>query len=458
MAGEKVLIGESDKKVQKQLRRYLEERGYVVYAYSDLHDIIDFLHEKEVDILLLSTNVSNGNGTIVLKSIRNNGIAVDVIMISDHENAEEIISAMKLGAFDYLIHPFPNARLSLAVKNCIERKRLIIENIELRKRADIQETIVGESQEIKTLKESIELVAKTNSRILVLGENGTGKELIARAIHRKSERAGGPFIEVNCAAIPPNLIENELFGHTKGAFTGAVNEQKGKFMRANGGTLFLDEIGDMTLETQAKVLHAIEDGTFQKVGSTNAIHVDTRIITATNKNLIEEMRAGRFREDLYYRLNVVTIHVPPLRARISDVPILVNHFFRYFCRKYSLPLKSLETEAIHSLMRYSWPGNVRELKNLIEKLIIMTSSQKISKDKLMSIWERKTKMPKMSEKVQISQELNRGLKEAKEEFERDLIQKILEKNDWNVAKSAKDLKIARTYLYKKIQIYNLAKI
>ncbi|NOY78946.1 MAG: sigma-54-dependent Fis family transcriptional regulator [Calditrichaeota bacterium] len=457
MAGEVLLIGEDNPTLQAQLKEFLEKQDFIVFAYSDPHDLIDFLHDQAVDILMLSTGISNGNGTTVLRSIRNNGIPVDIIMMSDTSDTEEIIQCMRLGAYDFLIRPFPNERLLLAIKNCLERKRLIVENIELRKKADIQESIVGESQEIQTLKESIELVAKTNSRVLILGENGTGKELVARAIHRKSDRASGPFIEVNCAAIPANLIENELFGHVKGAFTGATNEHKGKFLRANGGTLFLDEIGDMSLTAQAKVLHAIEDGVIQKIGSTQSIHVDTRIIAATNKKLADEMKAGRFREDLYYRLNVVTIHTPPLRARISDVPILVKHFFRFFSRKYSIPIKSLESEAIHSLMRYSWPGNVRELKNLIEKLVIMTSSQIISKEELMTIWERKTKLPDANEKALTSQRLNRGLKEAKEAFEKDLISKTLEKNDWNVAKSAQDLKIARTYLYKKIQIYGLVK-
>lgn len=457
MAGEVILIGEDNPVFQKELKDFFEEQDFIVFAYSDPHDLIDFLHDKSVDVMLLSSEISNGNGITLLRSIRNNGIPVDVIMISKDKNTENIIQAMKLGAYDFLISPFPNERLLLAIKNCLERKRLIVENIELRKKADIQEIIVGESQEIQTLKESIELVAKTNSRILILGESGTGKELVARAIHRKSDRGSGPFIKVNCAAIPPNLIESELFGHVKGAFTGAINDHKGKFLRANGGTLFLDEIGDMNITTQAKVLHAIEDGVIQKIGSTKPLRVDIRIIAATNKNLIEEMKAGNLREDLYYRLNVVTIHTPPLRARISDIPILVKHFFRFFSRKYSIPLKGLEPEAIHSLMRYSWPGNVRELRNLIERLVIMTSSQFISKEELMKIWERKTEIPKTSEQVRISQEQNKGLKEAKEEFERDLIKKILEKNDWNVAKSAHDLKIARTYLYKKIQIYGLAK-
>jgi len=457
MAGEIILIGEDIPTRQKELKNFLEEQNFVVFSYSDPHDLIDFLHEHTVDILMLSTGISNGNGIAVLRSIRNNGISVNVIMMSDNNDTEEIIQAMRLGAYDYLIRPFPNERMLLAIKNCLERKRLIVENIELRKKADIQEVLVGESQEIQTLKESIALVAKTNSRVLIFGENGTGKELVARAIHRKSNRASGPFIEVNCAAIPPNLIESELFGHVRGAFTDAITDHQGKFLRANGGTLFLDEIGDMSLAAQAKVLHAIEEGVIQKIGSSRPIRVDTRIIAATNKNLNAEMKAGNFREDLYYRLNVVTIHTPPLRARIGDIPILAQHFFRYFSRKYSIPPKSLESDAIHSLMRYSWPGNVRELKNLIEKLLIMTSSQVISKQELMAVWERNTKLPDANEKAYTSQQLNKGLKEAKEAFEKDLISKTLEKNDWNVAKSAQDLKIARTYLYKKIQIYKLMK-
>ncbi len=457
MAGEVILIGEDSPALQTELKNFLEEQNFIVFSYSDPHDLIDFLHEQAVDILMLSTGISNGNGTTVLRSIRNNGIPVDVIMMSDNNDTEEIIQSMRLGAYDFLIRPFPDERLLLAIKNCLERKRLIVENIELRKKADIQEVLVGESHEIQTLKESIALVSKTNSRVLILGENGTGKELVARAIHRKSDRASGPFIEVNCAAIPSNLIESELFGHVRGAFTGATGDHKGKFLRANGGTLFLDEIGDMSLTAQAKVLHAIEDGVIQKIGSTKPIQIDTRIIAATNKKLSEEMKIGNFREDLFYRLNVVTIHMPPLRARISDIPILVKYFFRFFSRKYSIPLKNLEPDAVHSLMRYSWPGNVRELRNLIEKLVILTSSQIISKEELMFIWKRKTKIPDANEKASTSQQLNKGLKEAKEAFEKDLISKTLEKNDWNVAKSAQDLKIARTYLYKKIQIYKLIK-
>ncbi len=457
MAGETILIGESDFEFRERLKRFLDSQGYSSIPLDDQQELIDYLHDQDVDVLLLSTGMSNGNGLAVLRSIRNNGISVGTIVLSEEESIEALRESMRWGAFDFLVKPVPLERILLTIRNCLERKRLIVENIELRKKADIHETIVGESQEIRSLKESINLVAKTNSRVLILGEVGTGKELVARAIHRKSGRSQGPFIQVNCLATPPNLIEHELFGHARNASFGIHGNYEGKFLRARGGTLFLDDISEMPLSAQTKVLRAIEEGVIQKIGSNKPLHVDVRIIAATHKNIADEMRIGKFREDLYYRLNVVTIHTPPLRAHLMDIPVLVNYFFRFYCRKYSLPPKSLHSEAIQTLMRYSWPENVRELRNLIEKLTIATSSQQISRKELMKIWKRQTRLPDSKERAELSQLYGKGLKEAKEDFERDLIQKVLEKNDWNVARSAHELKIARTYLYKKIQVYHLGK-
>ncbi len=457
MAGETILIGEPEADFRAKLKDFLESQEYSVIVLDDQQELIDFLHDQDVDVLLLSTGMSGGNGLAVLRNIRNNGISVGAIVLGEKENHGDLLESMKWGAFDFLVKPVPLERVLLTIRNCLERKRLIVENIELRKKADIQETIVGESQEIRSLKESIGLVAKTNSRVLILGEPGTGKELVARAIHRKSERSQGPFIETYCPAIPPKLIESELFGHTRGANPGGRAAYTGKFLRANGGTLFLDEVSDLPLSAQGKVLRAIEEGIIYKIGSHHPIHVDVRIIAATSKNLSDEMRIGKFREDLYYRLNVVTIHTPPLRAHVVDIPVLVNHFFHFYCRKHAIPLKMLHPEAMQTLMRYSWPGNVKELRNLVERLTLMTASQQISRKEMMKIWERQTRLPDSKEQAELSRLYGKGLKEAKEDFERDLIQKVLEKNDWNVARSARELKIARTYLYKKIQAYKLGK-
>ncbi len=457
MAGETILIGEPDQEFREKLKSFLESQEYAAVALDDQQELIDYLHEQDVDVLLLSTGMSGGNGLSVLRNIRNNGISVGVIVFGEKESHSELLESMKWGAFDFLVKPVPLERALLTIRNCLERKRLIVENIELRKKADIQETIIGESQEIRSLKESIDLVAKTKSRVLILGENGTGKELVARAIHRQSARSQGPFIEAYCPAIPPKLVEGELFGYTRGAHPGARSDYAGKFLRANGGTLFLNEVSELPLSAQAKVLRAIEEGIIYKIGSHHPIHVDVRIIAATSKNLSDEMQIGKFREDLYYRLNVVTIHTPPLRAHVTDIPVLVNHFFHSYCRKYSIPLKTLHPEAMQTLMRYSWPGNVKELRTLVERLTVMTASQQISRKEMMKIWERQIRLPDSKEQAEMSRLYGKGLKEAKEDFERDLIQKVLEKNDWNVARSAKELKIARTYLYKKIQAYKLGK-
>lgn len=457
MAGETILIGESSPEFREKLQNFLKSRGYFAIALDDQQEIIDFLHERDADVLLLSTKMNNGNGLALLRSIRNNGISVGAVVLSEYDDESALREAIKWGAFDFLPQPISLEKILLSIRNCLERKRLIVENIELRKKADIHENIVGESQEIRSLKESIDLVAKTNSRVLILGESGTGKELVARAIHRKSNRSQGPFIEVKCASIPPNLFEAELFGRKRMAHGIPVGNYGGKILRASGGTLFLDEISKMPLQIQTKVLHVIEKGVVQKAGSIQPVHVDVRIIASTEKNLVDEMRIGTFHEELYYRLNVVTIHTPPLRAHMTDIPVLVHHFFRFYSRKYALPLKSLHPEAIETLMRYSWPGNVRELRQLIEKLALVVASQQISRKEMMRFWERPIKLPDTKERAELSRLYGKGLKEAKEDFERDLIQKVLEKNDWNVARSAQELKIARTYLYKKIQAHKLGR-
>lgn len=445
----KILILDDERDICESIKMILEYENYVVDYESDPNIGIDRIKSEEFDLLLLDIQMPNINGFEVLNIINQNDIKLKTIIISAHGNVENAIKATKLGAFDFLEKPIDRDKLLIAVRNAVEQKNLLKENVELKSKLFSDEHIFGKSVAIKNILSIINKISKTDARILITGENGTGKELVAREIHRQSLRSKNEIVEVNCAAIPNELIESELFGHEKGSFTGAVNKRIGKFEQANNGTLFLDEIGDMSLQAQAKVLRAIEDGKIERVGGNTKISVDVRIISATNKDLLEEISKGNFREDLYHRLNVIPIHIPPLRERKEDIPELVEKFSEYFSSKYNIPSIIFESSAVAKLQSLSWKGNIRELKNFIERIIILSNKSLISEKDL---------LPHLRDEKQVDTQLfdiSNSFQEFKEKAEKAFILKQLEVNNWNISKTADVLGIQRSHLYGKMKKYQI---
>jgi len=384
------------------------------------------------------------DGIQTLQELKDSHPDIPVIMISGHANIEIAVKATKIGAYDLLEKPLSMEKVLLSVDRALEKRSLQLENRMLRENLIRKYRMVGESLKIKQLREQVKMAAQSNSRVLILGESGSGKELVAQLLHENSLRAGGPYIEVNCAAIPQELIESELFGHEKGSFTGAFERKKGKFELAHNGTLFLDEIGDMSLQTQAKVLRIIETQEFQRVGGSKNIKVDVRIISATNKDLAEQAKEGNFREDLYFRLNVIPIRVPSLKERLDDIPELVDYFLDLFAMEYKQQKKEITDEAVKMLQKYSWPGNIRELKNVLERLVIMTPSKTITGGDIF--------MPEATGSDYFSFST---LKDARDAFERDFIIKKLDENAWNISKTAEMLDMERSNLHRKIKAYDI---
>jgi two-component system nitrogen regulation response regulator NtrX len=381
----------------------------------------------------------------VLERIKGAG-APPVIVISGHGNIDTAVRATRLGAYDFLEKPLSLERVLLTVNHALADRRLREQVRDLRQHLSLEELLIGESEAMKRLDQQIRSAAPTASRVLITGENGSGKEIVARTLHRLSPRADQPFVDVNCAAIPEELIESELFGHRKGAFTGAIDDRKGKFELADGGTLFLDEIGDMSLKTQAKVLRVLQEQTFQRVGGQQTIKVDVRVIAATNKELEAEIATGTFRSDLFYRLNVIPIEVPPLRARNSDVVLLAEHFLRRFAAEMGTPRKRLSAGAAAKLKAYGWPGNVRELRNVIERLAILVPGESIEPDdvQLGARGDVATTIPQ-----------NLTLKEARDEFEKRYILQRLRELGGNVSRTADALGVERSNLYRKLHAYGI---
>lgn len=439
-----ILVVDDEEGIRETISGILEDEGYNVITASNGIEALNIINEYNPDLVILDILLPEINGIEVLKEIKSFKPTIPVIMISGHGTAEDVVKSIKIGAEDYLEKPLTLNRILVTVQNALEKRALQLENISLKQNLWKKKPLIGESIKIKQLKEQIETVSKTNSRVLILGESGSGKELVAHLIHEKSQRRDKPFIELNCAAIPHELIESELFGHEKGSFTGAFEKKKGKFELANEGTLFLDEIGDMSLATQSKVLRVIETQEFQRVGGSKNIKVDVRIISATNKDLLEEVKKGTFREDLYFRLNVIPLKVPPLREHKEDIPLLVNHFLEYFAQEYGQKIKKITPEALKKLESYNWPGNVRELKNIIERLVIMTKSDTIT--------EKDINIIEITHNDYFSY---KTLKEAKDSFERDFILKKLQENNWNVSKTAELLEVERSNLHRKIKAYNI---
>jgi DNA-binding NtrC family response regulator len=446
-----VLIIDDEREICDSISMILEYEGYIVDSTISASEGLRKFSEQDFSAVLLDIQMPEMNGFEVLKKIKELKPTASVIIISAHGSVENAIKATRLGAFDFLEKPIDRDKLLISVRNATEQATLKEENEEIKKSFVSEGEILGKSKAIQKILELIDKVAPLETRVLITGENGTGKELVARAIHKKSERKDKPFIEVNCAAIPNELIESELFGHEKGSFTGAVSQRIGKFELANKGIIFLDEIGDMSLQAQAKVLRAIEEGRIERVGGGKKIEVDVRIIAATNKNLLEEIQKGNFREDLYHRLNVIPIHVPPLRERVEDIPILVEHFSREITAKHKKPLVRFTDDAIKILQAQPWTGNVRELRNIVERIIIIVDKKEISAKDIESLFSG------TQASLDNLIETSNSFQEFKEKAERAFILKQLKANDWNISKTAEILDIQRSHLYTKMRKYGIEK-
>ena len=446
-----VLVIDDEKVICESIRMILEYEDYQVETTTDGNEGIEKIEAGNFDVVLLDIQMPNINGFEVLNKIKEKNLDVSVIVVSAFSNLENAVKATKLGAFDFLEKPVDREKLLVSIRNSINQVNLVKENKELKKSITGSEVIIGKSPAIKSMLEVISKVSQTDVRVLITGENGTGKELVAREIHKQSLRSNQKFVEVNCAAIPNELIESELFGHEKGSFTGALQQRIGKFELADKGTLFLDEIGDMSLQAQAKVLRAIEDGKIERVGGNRKIEVNVRIITATNKNLNEEIEKGNFREDLYHRLNVIPIFVPPLRERIDDIPLLIDHFAQEVCSKYKKAPVEFDKKAVKTLEEIGWRGNVRELRNIIERIIIMVPNREIKETDVLNL------ISPQQGKVEDLLDISNSFQDFKEKAERAFILKQLENNGWNISKTAELLDIQRSHLYAKMKKYNIDK-
>lgn len=448
-----ILIVDDEQSIRKSLTGILQDEGFSPSSTASGEAAIEKISQEKPDLILLDIWMPGMDGMETLSRIRDMYPDQLVVMMSGHGTIETAVKATKLGAYDFIEKPLSLEKVLLCIQNAVKVSQLVEENRELKERFGEEHEMIGNSKPIKELKQQIKIAAPTSGWILITGENGTGKELVARAIHKNSRREEKPFVEVNCAAIPEELIESELFGHEKGSFTGATTQRRGKFDQAHMGTLFLDEIGDMSLKTQAKVLRILQERKFERVGGNKTIEVDVRVIAATNKDLEKEISNGNFREDLYYRLNVIPFHVPPLRDRKADIPLLVNHFLEYFCSKESREIKVLDDEAMQAIKSYLWPGNVRELKNLIERLAIMSPGNTITRSQLpQAVCDRS--QPALNEQTAACLTAE-NFRMAKEEFEKEyLIQKLTE-NEWNISRTAEAIQIERSNLHRKIKAYGI---
>jgi len=445
-----ILIVDDEPSIRRSLTEVLEDEGYSTSQAESGEACLDLLGTQPADVVLLDIWLPGIDGLETLSKIHEMEDAPEVIMISGHGTIETAVRATKLGAYDFLEKPLSLDRTLILVKNAIDARRLREQNRDLKQKLVPRSVIVGESVPTKALRQQIQIMAPTNGRVLIYGESGTGKELVAHAIHMQSSRRDEMFVEVNCAAIPEDLIESELFGHRKGSFPGATNEKEGTFQKAHGGTLFLDEIGDMSLKTQSKVLRTLDEQRFVPVGSDEVITVDVRVIASTNKDLEEEISKGNFREDLFYRLNVIPFSVPPLRERREDIPLLARHFLKEFSAAYGRRSREISEEAVDVLTRYSWPGNVRELRNVIERIVIMNPTT--------VRFERKHLPPLVHRdggRRAAGAEFS-TLHQARAAYERDYILKKLDENHGNVSRTAEVLGLERSHLYRKMKSLGIA--
>lgn len=448
-----ILVVDDEESIRQSLEGILNDEGFKTTFASTGEECLKTMTVEDPDLILLDIWMPGIDGLETLKRIKQSRSQQLVIMMSGHGTIETAIKATRLGAFDFIEKPLSLEKVLLSIENALKIGQLVEENKALKEKIARDYQMIGASPAIERLKEQIKVAAPSSGWVLITGENGTGKELVARAIHQQSARAEKPFVEVNCAAIPEELIESELFGHEKGAFTGATGARRGKFDQATGGTLFLDEIGDMSLKTQAKILRILQEHKFERVGGNRTIEVDVRVIAATNKNLPQEIRSGNFREDLYFRLNVLPFVVPTLRSRKDDIPRLCSHFLNFFCSKESRESKTISAEALDCLLAYNWPGNVRELKNLIERLVIMTPGQIIKPSDL----PQDISNIKVEEtiSVNLAEDLPDSYKEAKEIFEEQFLIEKLKKNNWNISRTAEEIGLERSNLHRKIKYYQI---
>jgi two-component system nitrogen regulation response regulator NtrX len=437
-----ILIVDDEPGIRDTLRGVMEDEGFAVEAVASGEECLSALEKRAYSCVLLDVWLPDIDGLETLRRLRSAGSDAAVIIISGHGNVETAVKATKLGAFDFIEKPLSLEKTLLTVRNALKQQRLELMNAEMSAELAHEYKMVGDSVAMRALRKQIAVVAPTDGRVLIYGESGTGKELVARAIHAKSRRAGDPFIEVNSAAIPEELIESELFGHVKGAFTGATSAKKGKFELADGATLFLDEIGDMSANVQAKVLRVLEEQRFEPVGSGNSVKVDVRVIAATNKRLDAEIEQGKFRPDLFYRLNVIPFELPPLRERLEDVPLLVDFFNQNFSQAYGKIPKQFESGAIEELQNYSWPGNVRELRNTIERVVIMNPGLKVMAADLPP--HGKDEAPATSFRFP-------SFKEATDAYHREFIQRKLDEAEGNVSRAAELMGVDRSHLYRRMR-------
>jgi len=445
-----ILIVDDEAGIRESLQGILRDEGYKAETSESGEAALEVLKKRDFEVVLLDIWLPGMDGLELLQKIREMDEAPEVIIISGHGTIETAVRATKLGAFDFLEKPLSLDKTVILVKNAIANKKLREENRELKKQLQSKGEIVGQSIPLKALRQQIALMAPTNGRVLIYGESGTGKELAALAIHSASLRKAEMFVEVNCAAIPEDLIESELFGHRKGSFPGARDDKQGKFQKADGGTLFLDEVGDMSLKTQAKVLRTLDEHRFTPVGSDEAITADVRVIAATNKDLEDEISKGNFREDLFYRLNVIPFYVPPLRERKEDIPLLARHFLKDISAVYSRRSKEITEDAVAALMRYSWPGNVRELRNVIERMVIMhPTAPKFDRKHLPPLVYRDGGPRSAARDFST-------LHQARAAYERDYILKKLDENHGNVSRTAEILGLERSHLYRKMKALGIA--
>ena len=448
----RILVVDDEPGIRAALRQLLEYEGYAVELATSGEEALAAYEERRPSLVMLDVKMAGQDGLVTLKQLRERDPEAIVVMISGHGTIATAVEATQLGAHDFLEKPLDTNRVLVTLRNALAHLTLAREVRTLQAAVEQHYEIVGSSPAIRQLLERIERVAPTPSRVLITGENGTGKELVARAIHRLSPRAARAFVEVNCAAIPSELIESELFGHVKGSFTGAFADRAGRFEQADGGTLFLDEVGDMSAAAQAKVLRALQEGVVSPVGSTRSVKVDVRIVAATNKRLEDEIAAGRFREDLLYRLNVVPIEVPALRARRDDIPQLVEHFSSLLAQTPGLALRRFSAGAVERLKRHSWPGNVRELRNTVERLLILAPAAEITESDV-------SRMLGPAIEGELGETLlqTETYEEFKERAERAFLVAKLNAFDWNVSETARRLDMPRSNLYKKIERFNLSR-
>ncbi|MBI4877205.1 MAG: sigma-54-dependent Fis family transcriptional regulator [Acidobacteria bacterium] len=446
----RILVVDDEPAIRQSLCGVLDDEGFQSFSAASGEECLGELARRSFDLLLLDIWLPGADGLETLARIQELPAPERpaVVMISGHGNIETAVRATKLGAFDFLEKPLTIEKVMVVVKNALQQRRMELELERLKESGPPPPRIIGECVSMKALRQQLALMAQTNGRVLIYGESGTGKELVAHAIHAMSLRAGEAFVEVNCAAIPEELIESELFVHRKGSFTGAHEDKVGKFQKADGGTLFLDEVGDMSLKTQAKVLRALEEQRFEPVGASQFVQVDVRVIAATNKNLDQEIERGNFREDLFYRLNVIPFYVPPLRERIEDVPLLAGHFLNEFTTAYGRKRKELTGEAYRLLEDYHWPGNVRELRNLIERIVIMNPQMRVD--------ARHIPLNPARRAAERPADRFGSLQEVREAAERDYIQRKLEETGGNVSRAADLLGLERSHLYRKMKALAIA--